>query len=151
MGFKCRVLFSIFCQCMLLLLQEAIAGQHYYNVSRLKGRKQVSGCDLFQGRWVVDSSYPLYDSSGCPFIDAEFDCQGYGRPDTQYLKYSWQPDSCNIPRYVLARITPFIHSFHLTEDQEHIQALCLCYFFIIIVSCVGLAVQIFWQGGEGRR
>ena len=112
MGFKCRVLFSIFCQCMLLLLQEAIAGQHYYNVSRLKGRKQVSGCDLFQGRWVVDTSYPLYDSSGCPFIDAEFDCQGYGRPDTQYLKYSWQPDSCTIPRYVLARITPFIHSFH---------------------------------------
>ncbi|KAJ6402170.1 hypothetical protein OIU84_014291, partial [Salix udensis] len=84
---------------MLLLLQEAMAGHQYYNVSRLKGRKQARSCNLFQGRWVADTSYPLYDSSGCPFIDAEFDCQGYGRPDSQYLKFSWQPDSCSIPRF----------------------------------------------------
>lgn len=66
----------------------------------LKGRKQTSGCNLFQGKWVFNASYPFYDSSTCPFIDGEFDCLKFGRPDKQFLKYSWQPDSCTIPRYV---------------------------------------------------
>ena len=137
MGFKYRVLFSILCQCMLLLLQEAIAGQHYYNASRLKGRKQVSGCDLFQGRWVVDTSYPLYDSSGCPFIDAEFDCQGYGRPDTQYLKYSWQPDSCNIPRYLLARITHFKSFLSLNgRSKTHTSTVLIYAGFLLLLFLV---------------
>ncbi|CAN8316080.1 unnamed protein product [Cochlearia groenlandica] len=65
----------------------------------LKGRKQTSDCNLFQGRWVFDATYPLYDSSTCPFIDGEFDCLKFGRPDKQFLKYSWQPDSCTIPRF----------------------------------------------------
>ncbi|KAF8101002.1 hypothetical protein N665_0212s0042 [Sinapis alba] len=63
----------------------------------LKGRKQTSGCNLFQGRWVFDASYPFYDSSMCPFIDSEFNC--FSRPDKQFLKYSWQSDSCIIPRF----------------------------------------------------
>jgi hypothetical protein len=99
MGFKCQVLVCTFCLVMLLFLQETRAGIHSSNASRLNGRKKVSGCNLFRGRWVVDTSYPLYDSSGCPFIDDEFNCQKYGRRDNQYLKYSWQPDSCKIPRY----------------------------------------------------
>ncbi|CAH8392189.1 unnamed protein product [Eruca vesicaria subsp. sativa] len=65
----------------------------------LKGKKQTSGCNLFQGKWVFDASYPFYDSSTCPFIDGEFDCLKFGRPDKEFLKYSWQPDSCTIPRF----------------------------------------------------
>ncbi|KAF3543574.1 hypothetical protein DY000_02001796 [Brassica cretica] len=63
----------------------------------LKGSKQTSGCNLFQGRWIFDASYPFYDSSMCPFIDSEFNC--FGRPDKQFLNYSWQPYSCSIPRF----------------------------------------------------
>ncbi|KAH8493840.1 hypothetical protein H0E87_020558 [Populus deltoides] len=99
MGFKCQGLVCTFCVVMLLFLQETRAGIHSSNASRLNGRKKVSGCNLFRGRWVVDTSYPLYDSSGCLFIDDEFNCQKYGRRDNQYLKYSWQPDSCKIPRF----------------------------------------------------
>ena len=58
------------------------------------------GCDLSQGQWVYDSSYPLYSSTDCPFIWKEFDCRKNGRPDNEFLKYRWQPTSCQTPRYV---------------------------------------------------
>ncbi|KAJ6402709.1 hypothetical protein OIU84_014753 [Salix udensis] len=58
------------------------------------------GCDLYKGIWVRDEAYPLYDPSRCPFIEKEFDCQMNGRPDSDYLKYRWQPDPrCQFPSW----------------------------------------------------
>lgn len=87
---------------LFILLQALVvkATETVYNETSLKGKKVGGKCNLFQGKWVVDSSYPLYQSSSCPFIDSEFDCTKNGRSDRQYLIYSWQPDSCNLPRYV---------------------------------------------------
>uniref|UniRef100_M4DZE5 Uncharacterized protein n=1 Tax=Brassica campestris TaxID=3711 RepID=M4DZE5_BRACM len=79
--------------------RTVLASAGRVKIAALKGRKQTRECNLFQGRWVFDASYPFYDSSTCPFIDGEFDCLKFGRPDRQFLKYSWQPDSCTIPRF----------------------------------------------------
>ncbi|KAI3847321.1 hypothetical protein MKW92_042388 [Papaver armeniacum] len=77
---------------------------HHQNLIRVIRRKPVvppnqQSCNIFVGSWVQDDSYPIYQSSNCPIIDPEFNCQLYGRPDSAYLKYKWQPSGCNIPRF----------------------------------------------------
>jgi hypothetical protein len=56
-------------------------------------------CDVFDGNWVWDETYPLYHSSNCSFLDQGFRCSENGRPDAFYTKWRWQPKDCNLPRF----------------------------------------------------
>ena len=60
--------------------------------------KSLSGCEISQGHWVHDETYPLYRSTNCPFLDPAFRCVENGRPDTDFMKYRWQPHDCDLPR-----------------------------------------------------
>ncbi|XP_031105197.1 protein trichome birefringence-like 39 [Ipomoea triloba] len=98
MGLLLRPLFfSLFL--LFSSLQTNTAEDSNSTISARKITAGGGGCNIFRGKWVYDASYPLYDFSTCPFLDDEFNCQKYRRPDTQYLKYRWQPFSCNLPRF----------------------------------------------------
>ncbi|GAB4831386.1 Protein trichome birefringence-like 38, variant 2 [Ancistrocladus abbreviatus] len=98
-------LFPLFVHALFLSLhQQPARAEQFQNNATIflsAGKSGArNGCNLFQGRWVFDSSIsPIYDSSSCPFIDPEFNCLKYGRPDKQFLKYVWKPDSCNLPSF----------------------------------------------------
>lgn len=59
----------------------------------------VGGCNVFEGRWIQDESYPLYNSSHCPFAEGGFNCLANGRKDRGYTKWRWKPKNCDIPRF----------------------------------------------------
>jgi hypothetical protein len=93
----------------LLLVQSHIAfsailmslknhhNNHQHNRPMIRANQ--STCALFAGNWVRDDTYPMYQSSNCPtIIDSEFNCQMFGRPDSDYLKYRWKPLNCELPR-----------------------------------------------------
>lgn len=61
-------------------------------------------CDVFEGSWVRDVEYPLYNASHCPFAERGFNCLANGRKDDEYLKWRWKPESCEIPRFHVKRI-----------------------------------------------
>ncbi|CAK9137184.1 unnamed protein product [Ilex paraguariensis] len=61
--------------------------------------EEGSGCDVFEGDWVWDENYPLYQSRDCRFLDDGFRCSENGRPDLFYTKWRWQPKDCNLPRF----------------------------------------------------
>ncbi|KAL8189502.1 hypothetical protein R6Q57_029068 [Mikania cordata] len=56
-------------------------------------------CNMHSGKWVRDEGYPIYKPGSCPFVDEAFDCQTNGRSDQDYMKWRWQPDRCELPRF----------------------------------------------------
>ncbi|XP_061357954.1 protein trichome birefringence-like [Gastrolobium bilobum] len=68
------------------------------NVTQGEHSHWRDNCDMYEGSWVRDDSYPLYRSGSCPHIDEPFNCFLNGRSDNMYEKFRWQPKNCNIPR-----------------------------------------------------
>ncbi|WMV47175.1 hypothetical protein MTR67_040560, partial [Solanum verrucosum] len=64
-----------------------------------KVRFLENDCNIFDGNWVWEESYPLYQSEDCIFLDEGFRCSENGMPDNFYTKWRWQPKDCNLPRF----------------------------------------------------
>ncbi|KAL9233034.1 hypothetical protein vseg_008077 [Gypsophila vaccaria] len=70
------------------------------NVAKREGNLvgNLVGCDLYDGNWVKDESYPLYKPGSCKLVDEQFNCFLNGRPDDDYQKLKWKPMGCSLPR-----------------------------------------------------
>ncbi|XP_047312099.1 protein trichome birefringence-like 41 [Impatiens glandulifera] len=91
------VIFLVLCfnQSYGVIIERYVHGKH-----GRESHDQSNGCDFFQGSWVYDqNTITPYNSSICPFILQQFDCQGNKRSDKLHLKYKWKPKSCELPRF----------------------------------------------------
>ncbi|KAI5674903.1 hypothetical protein M9H77_05853 [Catharanthus roseus] len=78
------------------------------NGNRIEDQKSKKVCDLTDGKWVFDKTYPLYRNTTCPFIDEGFNCEANGRLDKDYMKWRWQPKHCDIPRFNATKMLELI-------------------------------------------
>ncbi|KAK4738016.1 hypothetical protein R3W88_001713 [Solanum pinnatisectum] len=77
-------------------------------------------CDISKGKWVFDESYPLYTNASCPYIDEGFSCETNGRLDKNYMKWRWQPQDCDIPRFNATQMLELIRGKRLVFAGDSI-------------------------------
>lgn len=94
-GFVISSLIAIGCGYMFVLPSLS---QAFYGYGASKANVSLSSCNIFNGSWVLDDSYPLYNATECPFVEQGFNCLGNGREDKDYLRWRWRPMDCVIPR-----------------------------------------------------
>ncbi|KAH7656078.1 PC-Esterase protein [Dioscorea alata] len=56
-------------------------------------------CDIWTGKWERDPEAPYYTNDTCSTIQDHQNCMKNGRPDTEFLKWRWKPDGCELPRF----------------------------------------------------
>lgn len=54
-------------------------------------------CDIFSGEWVPNPDAPYYTNKTCWAIHEHQNCMKYGRPDSDFMKWRWKPDGCELP------------------------------------------------------
>lgn len=79
---------------------------HSYEIVSTPRNGSISAekCNVFEGKWIQDESYPLYNASQCPFAERGFNCLANGRRDRGYTKWRWKPKNCDIPRLDVRKI-----------------------------------------------
>ncbi|KAE8022148.1 hypothetical protein FH972_007978 [Carpinus fangiana] len=57
-------------------------------------------CNIFRGKWLQHHNIaPYYTNATCREIFDQQNCMKFGRPDTEFLKWRWKPDECELPLF----------------------------------------------------
>ncbi|KAA8530532.1 hypothetical protein F0562_005241 [Nyssa sinensis] len=65
----------------------------------VKNTKLGNRCDMFRGKWIPYSDGPYYTNETCNVIFDQQNCMKFGRPDTDFLKWRWKPNQCELPLF----------------------------------------------------
>ncbi|CAM0913546.1 unnamed protein product [Alopecurus aequalis] len=69
-------------------------------------------CDISRGKWLRDPSGPVYTNVTCPMLPDFKNCQKFGK-DPGHLYWRWQPDGCELPRFVPERFLDVVRGKRL--------------------------------------
>ncbi|KAL1535462.1 protein trichome birefringence-like 33 [Salvia divinorum] len=108
-GFRLPYFFTIMALILFMTILYSEDSRAYLRMpwaTKKKGEKLAfavgeadSSCDVLSGRWVWDDHRPLYEEAECPFLYSPMVCQLYGRTDTDYQHWRWQPNTCSLPSF----------------------------------------------------
>ncbi|XP_050877094.1 protein trichome birefringence-like 21 [Lathyrus oleraceus] len=70
-----------------------------FTTTVVENQTTTTNCNnLFSGKWVPYLGQPYYNET-CPFITEKQNCLIHGRPDSDFLKWRWKPDDCELPLF----------------------------------------------------
>lgn len=88
-------------------------------------------CDIFRGDWVPYTKGPYYtNESGC-FIEDGENCMKFGRPDSDFMRWRWKPDECELPLFDASKFLELVSGKSMafigdSVARNHMQSLnCL--------------------------
>ncbi|KAE8735844.1 Protein trichome birefringence-like 19 [Hibiscus syriacus] len=72
-------------------------------------RSSDKSCDVFKGKWVpYPQGPPYYSNETCRMIIDQQNCMKFGRPDTEFMKWRWKPDECQLPLFDAAQFLEIV-------------------------------------------
>ncbi|GJN22142.1 hypothetical protein PR202_gb09681 [Eleusine coracana subsp. coracana] len=116
----------------------------------------VGACDVTRGEWVPDTEPPYYTNMTCPFIDDLQNCMKFSKPSLEFLRWRWQPDGCDLPRFDAARFLEAMRgkSMAFVGDslaRNHVKSLLCILSKVALPVEVGTAPEIDVTGRAVRR
>ncbi|KAM7268530.1 hypothetical protein ACFE04_010696 [Oxalis oulophora] len=57
-------------------------------------------CSIFKGKWIPNyMKEPYYTNLTCNLMIDQLNCAKFGRNDTDFMKWRWKPDECDLPLF----------------------------------------------------
>ncbi|KAH7688950.1 PC-Esterase protein [Dioscorea alata] len=56
-------------------------------------------CNIYKGEWEKDEEAPYYTNKTCWSVQEHQNCMKYGRPDSEFMRWRWKPEGCDLRRF----------------------------------------------------
>ncbi|KAM7268395.1 hypothetical protein ACFE04_010561 [Oxalis oulophora] len=99
------VLFPLCLEHSCLPLQRSMFGFDSWKNVEIK--KQ---CSIFNGKWIPYPNGTYYTNSTIKLMTDQQNCAKFGRRDTDYMKWRWKPDECELPRFDAVRFLEIVRN-----------------------------------------